>query len=98
MHRSSPGTRGPGSSGPAKGPGPGEGVWPDKRSATQRLAQADIWLRRRWTRPRRAGHCSIESTRIYLHLANEWLVEEYRRAALAIDSDLAALIDETEGR
>jgi hypothetical protein len=31
-------------------------------------------------------------------LANEWLVEEYRRAALAIDSDLAALIDETEGR
>jgi site-specific recombinase XerD len=27
-----------------------------------------------------AGHRSIESTRIYLHLSNGWLVEEYRRA------------------
>ena len=25
-----------------------------------------------------AGHASIESTRIYLHLANGWLAEEYR--------------------
>jgi integrase/recombinase XerD len=27
-----------------------------------------------------AGHRSIESTRIYLHLANGWLEAEYRRA------------------
>ncbi len=37
-----------------------------------------------------AGHRSIESTRIYLHLANDWLAGEYRRAAEAIDAqDLA---------
>jgi integrase/recombinase XerD len=33
-----------------------------------------------------AGHASIESTRIYLHLANDWLAEEYRRALEAIDA------------
>jgi integrase/recombinase XerD len=33
-----------------------------------------------------AGHRSIESTRIYLHLANDWLAEEYRRAVQAIDA------------
>ncbi len=33
-----------------------------------------------------AGHRSIESTRIYLHLANHWLAGEYRRAAEAIDA------------
>ena len=33
-----------------------------------------------------AGHRSIESTRIYLHLSNNWLVDEYRRAAEAIDA------------
>ena len=32
-----------------------------------------------------AGHASIESTRIYLHLANGWLAEEYLRVAEAID-------------
>ncbi|MPZ15524.1 MAG: tyrosine-type recombinase/integrase [Chloroflexi bacterium] len=37
-----------------------------------------------------AGHRSIESTRIYLHLANTWLVEEYTRAVDAIEADLAA--------
>ena len=30
-----------------------------------------------------AGHRSIESTRVYLHLANDWLAGEYRRAAAA---------------
>ena len=34
-----------------------------------------------------AGHRSIESTRIYLHLANSWLADEYRRAADRIDAD-----------
>jgi site-specific recombinase XerD len=36
-----------------------------------------------------AGHRSIESTRIYVHLANAWLAEEYTRAAEAIEADLA---------
>jgi site-specific recombinase XerD len=34
-----------------------------------------------------AGHRSIESTRIYLHLANGWLSEEYHRAIQAIDTE-----------
>jgi integrase len=33
-----------------------------------------------------AGHRSIESTRLYLHLANDWLAGEYRRAIEAIDA------------
>lgn len=33
-----------------------------------------------------AGHRSIESTRVYLHLANDWLADEYRRAIEAIDA------------
>lgn len=38
-----------------------------------------------------AGHLSIESTRIYLHLTNDWLAGEYRRAAALIDADTAAV-------
>ena len=37
-----------------------------------------------------AGHRSIESTRIYLHLANTWLVREYTQAAEAIEADLGS--------
>lgn len=33
-----------------------------------------------------AGHRSIESTRVYLHLANDWLAGEYARAVTAIDA------------
>ena len=33
-----------------------------------------------------AGHRSIESTRIYLHLANDWLANEYMQASDAIDA------------
>jgi integrase/recombinase XerD len=33
-----------------------------------------------------AGHASIESTRIYLQLANDWLQGEYLRAAEVIDA------------
>jgi integrase len=36
-----------------------------------------------------AGHRSIESTRIYLHLANDWLAGEYRRASEVIDAQVA---------
>jgi integrase/recombinase XerD len=32
-----------------------------------------------------AGHRSIESTRVYLHLANAWLVEQYLQASALID-------------
>jgi site-specific recombinase XerD len=36
-----------------------------------------------------AGHASIDSTRIYLHLANDWLEKEYLRAAEAIEAQAA---------
>jgi integrase/recombinase XerD len=36
-----------------------------------------------------AGHASIDSTRIYLHLANDWLEREYLRAAEAIEAQTA---------
>lgn len=35
-----------------------------------------------------AGHASIESTRIYLHLADDWLASQYRRAAEVIDAQI----------
>lgn len=40
-----------------------------------------------------AGHLSIESTRVYLHLTNDWLAEEYRRAAALIDADVDAVTE-----
>ena len=33
-----------------------------------------------------AGHRSIESTRLYVHLSNDWLAAEYLRAATLIDN------------
>lgn len=33
-----------------------------------------------------AGHRSIASTRVYLHLGDDWLADEYRRAAEAIEA------------
>lgn len=36
-----------------------------------------------------AGHRSIESTRLYLHLANDWLDDEYRRTMDVIDGRLS---------
>jgi integrase len=33
-----------------------------------------------------AGHRSITSTRVYLHLGADWLADEYRRAAEAIEA------------
>jgi site-specific recombinase XerD len=38
-----------------------------------------------------AGHRSIESTRIYLHLADDWLADEYRRASELIDATAGIL-------
>jgi integrase/recombinase XerD len=37
-----------------------------------------------------AGHISIESTRIYLHLTNDWLAGEYHRASQLIDAEQTA--------
>jgi site-specific recombinase XerD len=37
-----------------------------------------------------AGHACIESTRIYLHLGDDWLAGQYRRAAEAIDAQAFA--------
>lgn len=35
-----------------------------------------------------AGHRSIESTRVYVHLSNSWLAEEYQRADELISADV----------
>jgi integrase/recombinase XerD len=40
-----------------------------------------------------AGHASIESTRVYLHLADDWLADQYLRAAELIDADTAAVAE-----
>jgi integrase/recombinase XerD len=40
-----------------------------------------------------AGHRSIESTRVCLHLADDWLAGEYRRAAELIDAGTAAVAE-----
>ncbi len=37
-----------------------------------------------------AGHASVETTRLYLHLADDWLAGEYRRASEAIDAQALA--------
>ena len=37
-----------------------------------------------------AGHRSIETTKVYLHLSNAWLAEEYLRATAAIDGGTGA--------
>ena len=37
-----------------------------------------------------AWHASIESTRIYLHLADDWLAAQYRRDAEVIDAQVFA--------
>jgi integrase/recombinase XerD len=44
-----------------------------------------------------AGHTSIDSTRIYLHLANDWLEREYLQAAEAIEAQVVASGEAAEG-
>ena len=44
-----------------------------------------------------AGHASIESTRIYLHLADDWLAAQYRKAAEVLDAQLYAGHPTTDG-
>lgn len=38
-----------------------------------------------------AGHRSIESTRIYLHLSNGWLAKEYHRAIATLENEAGTL-------
>ena len=40
-----------------------------------------------------AGHRSLESTRVYLHLTNDWLADQYRRASALIDADTTAVAE-----
>jgi site-specific recombinase XerD len=35
-----------------------------------------------------AGHRSLDTTRLYIHLANGWLAEEYDKASALIDADM----------
>lgn len=35
-----------------------------------------------------AGHRSIETTGLYIHLANGWLADEYDRASALIDAEV----------
>ena len=35
-----------------------------------------------------AGHRLLETTRMYLHLSDRWLADEYLAAMAAIDADL----------
>ncbi len=37
-----------------------------------------------------AGHASIETTRVYVHLSDDWLANEYRKAAQIIDAQVKA--------
>ncbi len=39
-----------------------------------------------------AGHASIETTQVYLHLTNDWLASEYRKAADLIDAANAEVL------
>ena len=39
-----------------------------------------------------AGHASVETTRLYLHLADDWLAGEYQRASEAIDAQALAAV------
>ncbi len=38
-----------------------------------------------------AGHACIESTRIYLHLGDDWLASQYRKAFEVIDAQVFAI-------
>ena len=35
-----------------------------------------------------AGHRSLDTTRLYVHLANGWLAEEYDKASEVIDAEV----------
>ena len=45
-----------------------------------------------------AGHRSIETTRLYIHLANGWLAEQYDRATALIDAEVFLAAADGVGR
>jgi len=45
-----------------------------------------------------AGHRSIETTRLYIHLANGWLAEEYDKASAVIDAEVFLAAADGVGR
>jgi integrase/recombinase XerD len=55
-----------------------------RRSCLTRLREAGMALE---AVQGQAAHRSIESTRVYLHLTNDWLAGQCRRAAALIDAD-----------
>jgi site-specific recombinase XerD len=57
-----------------------------RHTCLTRLREAGMALEAVQAVQAQAGHRSIESTRIYLHLANDWLAGEYRRAAETIEA------------
>jgi site-specific recombinase XerD len=59
-----------------------------RHTCLTRLREAGMALEALQAQP---GHRSIESTRVYLHLAGEWLAGEYRRACEAIEAQSLAL-------
>ena len=66
---------------PAAGPGWTRGTCHQLRhTCLTRLREAGMSLE---AVQAQAGHRSIESTRVYLHLTNDWLAEQYQRAASA---------------
>ena len=76
---------------PAAGPGWSHATCHELRhTCLTRLREAGMALE---AVQAQAGHASIESTRVYLHLANDWLASEYRRAAELIDADTAAVAE-----
>ncbi|SDI19884.1 Site-specific recombinase XerD [Sinosporangium album] len=56
-----------------------------RRTCLTRLREAGMALE---AVQAQAGHCSIESTRIYLHLADSWPAKEYHKAMDALEADL----------
>jgi hypothetical protein len=56
-----------------------------RRTCLTRLREAGMALE-----AVQAGHASIEATRIYLHLADDWLASQYRKAAEVLDAQLLA--------
>jgi integrase/recombinase XerD len=61
-----------------------------RHTCLTRLREADMALE---AIQAQAGHRSIESTRVYLHLTNDWLAAEYHRAAMLIEADELAVAE-----
>ena len=63
---------------------------PPRSTQSRSSAASDVYKRQVQAQ---AGHVSIESTRVYLHLTNDWLAGEYRRAADLIELGALMCLD-----